>query len=57
MLSGIGEKDYLSTLGIDVLVDVPDVGQNLQVCIPYSLRHGLTWNHVGSPPYHYFMDC
>ncbi|KAJ4465690.1 hypothetical protein C8J55DRAFT_528227 [Lentinula edodes] len=30
MLSGIGEKDYLSTLGIDVLVDVPDVGQNLQ---------------------------
>ncbi|KAJ3804684.1 glucose-methanol-choline oxidoreductase [Lentinula aff. lateritia] len=30
MLSGIGEKDYLSTLGIDVRVDVPDVGQNLQ---------------------------
>jgi choline dehydrogenase len=29
-LSGIGPADYLRSLGIDVAVDLPDVGENLQ---------------------------
>lgn len=31
MLAGIGPKDHLEDVGIDVLVDLPGVGQNLQV--------------------------
>jgi choline dehydrogenase-like flavoprotein len=31
MLSGIGDSSTLSNFGIDTLVDIPDIGQNLQV--------------------------
>jgi len=30
MLSGIGPADYLSSLGIPVVLDAPEVGRNLQ---------------------------
>ncbi|THH14424.1 hypothetical protein EW146_g5913 [Bondarzewia mesenterica] len=30
MLSGIGNKTHLASVGIDTIVDLPDVGQNLQ---------------------------
>jgi choline dehydrogenase len=32
-LSGIGERGRLEKLGIDVIVDNPNVGENLQVCL------------------------
>lgn len=32
MLSGIGDSSVLSSFGINTIVDIPDVGQNLQVC-------------------------
>jgi hypothetical protein len=31
MLSGIGAASQLSPVGVDTIVDLPDVGQNLQV--------------------------
>ena len=31
MLSSIGEASLLSSFGIETIVDLPDVGQNLQV--------------------------
>jgi choline dehydrogenase len=43
LLSGIGPADELRALGIDVVVDVPEVGRNLQnhpgVDLQYSTRH------------------
>ncbi len=40
MLSGIGDAEYLQSLGISVVVDLPGVGQNLQdhvvVAVPYE---------------------
>ncbi len=40
MLSGIGDAEYLQSLGISVVVDLPGVGQNLQdhivVPVPYE---------------------
>lgn len=31
MLSGIGDTSVLSSVGVETIVDLPDVGQNLQV--------------------------
>ena len=31
LLSGVGDASLLSSLGIETIVDLPDVGQNLQV--------------------------
>lgn len=31
MLSGIGPKEHLKSLGINVIYDSPNVGKNLQV--------------------------
>ena len=40
-LSGIGQPDILSKIGVDVVVDLPGVGENVQehvlVAIPYEL--------------------
>jgi choline dehydrogenase len=40
LLSGIGSKEHLQAMGIDVVVDLPGVGQNLQdhmlVPVPYK---------------------
>ena len=45
MLSGIGEREQLQTLGISVVVDLPGVGQNLQdhimVAVPYEATQNL----------------
>ncbi|XP_064107282.1 glucose dehydrogenase [FAD, quinone]-like [Macrobrachium nipponense] len=40
MLSGLGPKDHLHQHGVDVLVDLPGVGQNLQ---DHTCLYGLTW--------------
>ena len=29
MLSGLGPADHLRSLGIDVVADIPEIGQNL----------------------------
>ena len=34
LLSGIGDSSHLSSFGIDTLVDLPSVGQNLQASPP-----------------------
>lgn len=52
MLSGIGPGDHLRAMGIDVLVDLPGVGSNLQDHF-YSyytakVRNGLSYNNKGS---------
>ena len=38
MLSGIGPADHLSSLGISVAIDAPEVGRNLQNHPSYALR-------------------
>jgi choline dehydrogenase len=38
MLSGIGPADHLSSLGIPVVIDAPEVGRNLQNHPSYALR-------------------
>lgn len=44
MLSGIGDPSQLSSLKIETLVPVPDVGQNLQVgALVLSDNHRLTF--------------
>ena len=52
-LSGIGSKSYLESLGITSLVDLPDVGQNLQdqpiAFIQFSVN-GTTLNPFLSDP-------
>lgn len=40
MLSGIGDSSVLSQFGIDTIVDLPDVGQNLQVW--FSVKSSIT---------------
>ncbi|MGB1090546.1 MAG: GMC family oxidoreductase [Oceanobacter sp.] len=42
MLSGIGPREHLSSMGIDVLVDAPNVGANYQ-------------DHVGVPVTHHLL--
>jgi len=42
MLSGIGPADHLRRLGIDVLVDAPQVGENLQDHVRVSLVYSVT---------------
>ena len=48
MLSGIGDKEQLSKVGIDCVVDLPGVGQNLQDHILafdlYSTKQNLGYN-------------
>jgi choline dehydrogenase len=48
MLSGIGPADHLRELGIDIAVDLPGVGANLQdhldVCTLYKSTQGLTYD-------------
>lgn len=45
MLSGIGDAEYLKSLGITVIADLPGVGQNLQdhplVPVPYAATQDL----------------
>jgi choline dehydrogenase len=45
MLSGIGPADHLSSSGIDVKLDLPGVGQNLQDHIEVSLIYELNGPH------------
>jgi choline dehydrogenase len=42
MLSGIGPADHLSSLGIPVALDAPEVGHNLQNHPSYSLRYACS---------------
>jgi choline dehydrogenase len=48
MLSGIGPADHLRELGIDIAVDLPAVGANLQdhldVCTLYKSRQAVTYD-------------
>ena len=37
MLSGIGDAEYLSSMGIKTIVDLPAVGKNLHVSAQYCL--------------------
>ena len=39
MLSGVGEADHLRTHGIDVVLDQPNVGQNLQDHVDIAVQH------------------
>lgn len=47
MLSGIGPAEHLHEHGIDVVVDAPEVGANLQdhasVPVVWPVTHGRTW--------------
>ncbi|MDD9920667.1 MAG: GMC family oxidoreductase N-terminal domain-containing protein, partial [Boseongicola sp.] len=51
MLSGIGPADHLREVGIEVLHDLPGVGQNLQDHLEVHLKHrsphkGISQNHL-----------
>lgn len=50
MLSGIGPADHLHALDIDVLVDLPGVGQNLQdhlaAGVAFASKRPVTLDHV-----------
>lgn len=45
MLSGIGPAAALQKLGIEVLVNLPGVGQNLQDHLDISICHACTTAH------------
>lgn len=51
-LSGIGPADHLRSLGIDVQIDSPDVGQNMRehllLFLQYRLRRGRSLNRAFS---------
>jgi choline dehydrogenase len=47
MLSGIGEANALRTLGIDIVEDLPGVGQNLQ---DHVLLSGVVFKYKGKMP-------
>ncbi len=53
MLSGIGPADELAAAGIDVLTDLPGVGQNLHdhpiVSAVWPVTQGETWADASSP--------
>lgn len=42
MLSGIGAADHLSDMGIDVICNLPGVGQNLQDHLELYIQHACT---------------
>lgn len=50
MLSGIGEAEHLQQHGIDVVHDLPGVGQNLQdhldICLVQSSRQSITYDTI-----------
>ncbi|AEO67488.1 341e151e-c8f5-48a2-a6b5-f6e4095bcee6 [Thermothielavioides terrestris] len=48
MLSGIGPRALLSSLGIPVISDLPGVGQNLQDPIFFSVQNGVTTPSLAS---------
>jgi len=52
MLSGVGPKQMLETFDIDVVLDLPGVGQNLQdhlmVPVAYHVTQPITMAHAGS---------
>lgn len=47
-LSGVGNPDILSPLGIDVVVDLPTVGENLQDQMNNGLVYADTKNYTGT---------
>ncbi len=48
MLSGVGPADHLKRMGIDVIVDAPSVGKNLQDHLDYTvLRKSASSHAVG----------
>lgn len=49
-LSGIGDGDHLSSLGIDVVSDLPGVGENLQDHLEVYIQH-LCTKPVSMQPY------
>lgn len=53
MLSGIGPQNHLEELGIDVVMDLPGVGQNLQdhmmVPVSYHVTQPVTLAHALDP--------
>ena len=42
MLSGVGPADHLSSLGVPVVLDIPEVGRNLQNHPCYALRYACS---------------
>src|SRR5215813_2211983 len=68
-LSGVGPKEELEKFGIDVVVDLPGVGENLQdryevgvvteFTKPFRLLHGATFAppKAGASPDPYFVSC
>ncbi|MET0718600.1 MAG: GMC oxidoreductase, partial [Pseudoxanthomonas sp.] len=61
MLSGIGPADHLQEHGIDVAVDSPQVGRNLQdhldICTLQHSTQRVTYDRVGdiAIAYHYYL--
>jgi choline dehydrogenase-like flavoprotein len=49
LLSGIGDKTFLKSLGIDVVADLPGVGQNFQDH-PAVIAGGIFLNDLNPSP-------
>jgi choline dehydrogenase len=53
MLSGIGPQESLRRIGVDVVIDVPGVGQNLQdhidLVMQWSCPKAVTLKHLANP--------
>ncbi len=52
MLSGIGDRDHLQSVGVDCLVDCPEVGCNLQDHLDMTISiHDRSKQSIGFSPY------
>lgn len=55
MLSGIGPREHLSSVGIETLIDLPGVGQNLMdhptVIVKYACTKPVTIDYLTNPIY------
>lgn len=55
-LSGVGRPEVLSSLGIDLKIDLPGVGENVSDHV-YVICPAIIHNGADVPPYHRYLGA